>query len=189
MFLRISESETGLGTLWTTDSIMEGNRMIVLQLILYCLLFTAMVRYAVKGGAINGLYFYPKAVQERAFEIGLTNRETVIRQRKRFMTLFYIVMLTALVLIIAVWNRVSDFKTAYLQALLFLEVMNVYDGIIIDKLWVGHSKFWILPGTEDIPFVQTWGQVAKKRSFLALIWIAGAAIVAGIVILLAKVIS
>ena len=104
------------------------------------------------------------------------------------MTLFYIVMLTTLVLIIAVWNRVSDFKTAYLQALLFLEVMNIYDGVIIDKLWVGHSKFWILKGTEDIPFVQTWVQVLKKRSFLALIWVIGAAIVAGLVVLLAKVI-
>ena len=147
-----------------------------------------MVRLAVRGGAVNGLYFYPKAVQERAYAIGLTDRETVRMQRKQFMTLFYIVMLTALVLMICVWNRISDFKTAYLQALLFLEVMNIYDGIVIDKLWVGHSKFWILPGTEDIPFVQTWGQVAKKRSILALIWLIGAAIVAGIVVLLAKLI-
>ena len=162
--------------------------MIIIQLILYCLLFTAMVRIAVRGGAINGLYFYPKPVQERAFAIGLTDRETVKRQRRRFMTAFYIVMLAALVLIILVWNQISDFKSAYLQALLFQEVMNIYDGIVIDKLWVGHSKFWILPGTEDIPFVQTWGQVAKKRSILALIWLIGAAIVAGIVVLLAKLI-
>ena len=163
--------------------------MIIIQLILYCLLFTAMVRIAVRGGAVNGLYFYPKPVQERAYEIGLTDRETVKRQRRRFMTAFYIVMLAALVLIILVWNQVSDFKTAYLQALLFLEVMNIYDGIVIDKLWVGHSKFWILPGTEDIPFVQTWGQVLKKRSILALIWIIGAVIVAGIVVPLAQLIS
>jgi len=148
-----------------------------------------MVRYSVRGGAINGLYFYPKAVQERAYEIGLTDRETVKKQRKRFMTLFYIVMLTAIVLIIAVWNGVSDFRTAYLQALLFLEVMNIYDGVVIDKLWVGHSRFWILKGTEDIPFVQTWAQVLKKRSFLAAIWLIGAAIVAGIVVLLANVIE
>lgn len=72
-------------------------------------------------------------------------------------------------------------KTAYLQALLFLEVMNWYDGIVIDTVWVGHSRFWILPGTEDLPFVQTWKQVLKKRGVLTLIWVAGAAIVAGIV--------
>ena len=156
---------------------------IVLQLILFCLLFTFMVKIAVWGGAVDGLYFYPKPVQERAFAIGLTDRETVAKKRKRFMIPFFLVMLTALVLIIGVWNRVSDFKTAYLLALLFLEVMNWYDGIVIDKLWVGHSRFWLLPGCENIPYVQTWKQVLKKRTILTLIWVVGAAIVAGIVVL------
>ena len=156
--------------------------MIVLQLLLYCLLFTAMVKIAVIGGAVNGLYFYPKAVQDRAIELGLIDRDTMNRKRKRFMTSFYIVILAALVLIIGVWNRVSAFDEAYWQALLFLEVMNVYDGVVIDKLWVGHSRFWVLPGLEDAPFVQTWRQVLTKRSILTLIWVARAAIAAGIVV-------
>ena len=158
--------------------------MIVLQLVLYCLLFTAMVKIAVIGGAVNGLYFYPKAVQDRAIELGISDRATIDRRFKRFMISFYIVMLAALVLIIGVWNKASNFGTAYLQALLFLEVMNVYDGVVIDKLWVGHSKFWVIPGLEDMPYVQTWRQVLKKRSMLALIWVAGAAIVGGIVVLI-----
>lgn len=156
--------------------------MIVIQLILFCALFTLMVKIAVGNNALNGLYFYPKPVQERVYELGLTDRETVARKRKRFMISFFGVMLTALVLIIGLWNRVSDFNSVYLQALLFLEVMNWYDGIVIDRLWVGHSKFWVIPGTEDVPFVQTWLQVLKKRGILTLIWIAGAAIVAGIVV-------
>ena len=156
----------------------------VLQLTLYCALFTLMVRYAVRGGAIDGLYFYPKAVQDRAIEIGLTDRETMNRKKKGFMTLFFAVMLAALVSIIAFWNRVRDFRTAYLQALLFLEVMNIYDGIVIDKLWVGNSQFWLLPGCEDLPYIQTWTEVLKKRSVLALIWVAGAAIVAGLIVVI-----
>ena len=159
-------------------------KMIVLQLILFCLLFTALVKFAVRGGAIDGLYFYPKPVQERAIAIGLTDRETMDRKRKQFMIPFVLTMLVALLLIIGVWNGIRDYKTAYLQALLFLEVMNWYDGIVIDKWWVGHSRFWILPGTEDQPFVQTWGQVLKKRGILTLIWIAGAAIVAGLILLI-----
>lgn len=158
--------------------------MILLQLILFCALFTLMVKLAVGSSAVNGLYFYPKPVQERAFAIGLTDRETVARKRKRFMIPFFLVMLTALVLIIGVWNRVSDFKTAYLLSLLFLEAMNWYDGTVIDRLWVGHSRFWTLPGCEDLPYVQTWAQVLKKRTILTLIWVVGAALVAGIVVIL-----
>ena len=158
--------------------------MIVLQLILFCAVFTLMVKLGVGNNALNGLYFYPKAVQERVYELGLTDRQTVQRKRKIFMTAFFIVMLTVLLLIIGLWNGVVDFSDAYLQALLFLEVMNWYDGIVIDRLWVGHSKFWIIPGTEDIPFVQTWKQVLKKRGILTLIWIIGAAVVAALDVLI-----
>ncbi len=31
--------------------------IIVIQLIIYCALFTAMVKYAVRGGAVDGLFF------------------------------------------------------------------------------------------------------------------------------------
>ena len=60
--------------------------------------------------------------------------------RKRVMTAFFAVMAAALILIICVWNGVHDFLPAYLQALLFLEVMNWYDGIVIDRLWGGHCS-------------------------------------------------
>ncbi|MBR2739738.1 MAG: hypothetical protein IKD87_03620 [Oscillospiraceae bacterium] len=155
--------------------------MILIQLILFCALFTLMVKIAVGDNALNGLYFYPVPVQEKTFELGFADRSTVRKKRMRFMIPFFLVMLTALVLIIGLWNGIRSFIPAYIQALLFLEVMNWYDGIVIDRLWVGHSRFWVIPGTEDIPFVQTWTQVIRKRSVLTLIWIPGAAVVAGIV--------
>ena len=158
--------------------------MIILQLLLFCGLFTLMVKLAVGTNALNGLYFYPKPVQEKAFALGLTDRETVARKRKRFMVPFFLVMLVALVLIVGIWNGVRSFLPAYFQALLFLEVMNWYDGIVIDRLWVGHSRFWVIPGTKDVPFVQTWPQVLKKRGILTIIWVAGAAAVAGLIVLL-----
>lgn len=39
--------------------------MIIVQLILFCMIFTLMVGYAFRGGAINSIYFYPKPVQEQ----------------------------------------------------------------------------------------------------------------------------
>ena len=158
--------------------------MMILQLVLFCALFTLMVKIGVGNNALNGLYFYPKPVQEKVYELGLTERETVAKKRKRFMAAFFAVMAAALILILRVWNGNQSFRAAYWQAIIFLEVMNWYDGIVIDRLWVGHSRFWVIPGTEEIPFVQTWPQVLKKRGILTLIWIAGAAIVAGIVVFL-----
>ncbi len=158
--------------------------MIVLQLVLFCALFTLMVKLAVGNNVLNALHFYPKPVQERVYELGLTDRETVAKKRKRFMIPFFMVMLVALLLIICLWNSVREFWPAYGQALLFLEVMNWYDGLVIDRLWVGHSRLWIIPGTEGIPFLQTWQQILKKRGILTLIWVGGAVIVAGFTVLI-----
>ena len=158
--------------------------MIVLQLVLFCALFTLLVRIGAGSSALNCLYFYPKEYQEQAFRLNLTDQETVARKRKRFMLPFFLVMLAALILIIGLWNRVHDFWPAYWQALLFLEVMNWYDGLVIDRLWVGHSRFWVVPGMEGVPYVQSWPQVLKKRCILTLVWAAGAALVAGLVLLL-----
>lgn len=157
--------------------------MIVFQLILYCFLFTAMVKIGVGNNALNGLYFYPKAYQEKVYEMGVTDRATVQKKRKVFMTAFFIVMTVALLLIIGLWNKADNFLSAYLQALLFLEVMNWYDGIVIDKVWVGKSKFWKIPNV-NIPYVQTWKQVLKKRGMLTLIWVVGAMIIACLVVLI-----
>jgi len=156
----------------------------IIQIAIFCLLFIIMVRIGVGNSALNGLYFYPKAVRERVYELGLTDRQTVKKKKIIFMAAFYIVMLTAILLIIGLWNGVRDFWTGYIQALVMLEVMNWFDGIVIDKIWAAKSKFWVIAGTEDIPFVQTWKQVLKKRIILSLIWIVGAAVISGLVLLI-----
>ena len=161
--------------------------MIILQLVLFCLLFTLLVRCSVIGGAVNALYFYPRSYQEKAYRRGIAKAEDVQKKRKRFMGPFIVIMALALIFIVAIWNDTADFKSAYLQTLLFLEVMNWYDGIVIDRLWVGHSSFWIIHGMEGEPFVQSWKQVLKKRSILTLIFIALAVIGAELIVLISRV--
>ena len=84
----------------------------VLQLILFCALFALMIKLSVRNNALNALYFYPKPVQERVYALGLTDRETVARKRKRFMSPFLAVMLCALLLIIRLWNGIRDVRPA-----------------------------------------------------------------------------
>jgi len=66
--------------------------MIAVQLIVYLLVFTLMVKIAVRDNALNGIYFYPREVQKRAVEIGLIDEITIRKKRKHFMIAFYIVM-------------------------------------------------------------------------------------------------
>ena len=110
--------------------------LLLLQNVLYCLLYASLIKCAVRNDGRNCLYFYPKEYIEEAQKRGIADKETVMKRSKWFMIPFCIIIFVVLILIISVWNHVMDFKTAYLQACLFLVVMNWFDGIVIDRLWV-----------------------------------------------------
>ena len=109
--------------------------LLLLQNVLYCLLYASLIKCAVRNDGRNCLYFYPKEYIEEAQKREIADKETVMKRSKWFMIPFCIIIFVALILIISVWNHVMDFKTAYLQACLFLVVMNWFDGIVIDRLW------------------------------------------------------
>ena len=105
----------------------------VLQMALYCLLFVVLVKCAAGNSGLNCLYFYPKAYIDEAQKRGIADKDAVMKKGTRFMVPFCIVMLAALVAILSLWNRVTDFWTAYVQSYLFLVVMNWFDGIVIEQ--------------------------------------------------------
>jgi hypothetical protein len=157
---------------------------LAIELIIYCFVFTVLVRFFAGKSPLDCLYFYPKEVQEKVYELKLSDREEVKKRRKIFLIVFTGIMAVLLVIIIRYVNGVRDFRTAYLQSLLFLEVMNWYDGIMIDRIWVGNDPFWLIEEVREIPYVQTWEQVLKKRGILSLIWLAGSLITAVVIVVL-----
>lgn len=161
--------------------------MLVLQLVLYCLLFIFLVKCAAGNNGIHCLYFYPKEFIDEAQKRGLADKDAVMKKGKQFMVPFCIIMLVVLIEIIAIWNQVTDFKTAYLQAVIFLVVMNWFDGIVIDKLWVGYGKIWHIKGMEDVPYVKPWKYMLVKRGIGTILYFVIALAVAGLVVLVGKI--
>ena len=161
--------------------------LLVLQNVLFCLLFISLVKCAARNNGLNCLYFYPKEYIEEAHKRGLADKDATMKKGKRFMIPFCIVMLVVLILIIAVWNHVTDFKTAYLQTVLFLVVMNWFDGIVLDKLWVGHSKIWIIEGMEGINYTDPWKKILIKRGLATIMYLVLAFAVAGLIVLIGKI--
>ena len=123
--------------------------MLLVQIVLYCLLYALFVKCAAKDSGLNCLYFYPKEYIDEAQKRGLADKNAVMKKGKRFMAVFCLVMLVVLVLIISVWNRVTDFKTAYIQACIILVVVNWFDALVIDRLWVGHGGRPLRQAVED----------------------------------------
>ncbi len=136
-----------------------------LQIALYCLLFFLLVKCAVKNDGRNCLYFYPTAYIDEAQRRGLAEHGDVMRRGKRFMI---------------------PFRAAYAQTAVFLVVMNWFDGIVIDRLWVGRSKIWRIEGMEGVPYVKPWKTVLIKRGLGTVLYLLLSPAFAAIALQLAK---
>ena len=149
--------------------------LLLLQIILCCLLYLALVKCAVRDSGRNCLYFYPDAYLDEAQKRGIADKTEELRKGKRFMTFFGLVIFVVLIAVVAGWNGVKDFHTACFEAYLFLVV------------WVGHSKIWRIEGMEGVPYVKPWRAVVIKRSAAMMLYLLVAAAIGGIVVLIGKI--
>ena len=161
--------------------------MLFLQCVLYCLMFILPVKFAVRNNGLNCLYFYSPEYIEEAQRRGIADKEATMKKGKRFMVPFCIFIFLILVPIIACWNHVTNFKTAFLQAYLFLVVMNWFDGIVLDRVWVGHSKIWKIEGMEGVPYIKPWKTILVRRSLGTVLYLIVALVIAGLVVLVGKI--
>lgn len=158
--------------------------LILLQLVLYCLLYILLIKCAAGNSGLRCLYFYPKAYIEEAHRRGIADKDAVMKKGRRFMTVFCLIIFIVPVLIIALWNRAADFRTANLQAAFFLVAVNWFDGLAIDRLWVGHGKIWRIKGMEGVPYVKPWRDVLIKRSLATILYLILALALAGVAVLI-----
>lgn len=57
----------------------------------------------------------------------------------------------------------QTFWSAFWQFFVILYVMNLIDRLGIDGYWVGHTKTWVIPGTEDL--VQYISKADKQKKW------------------------
>ena len=137
--------------------ILEGLGLGVL-LVLVCAV-------GIRGGAVGMVHLYSPEVQERCVRLGLTTREKIRRNRVRFKLLCIPGYLAYVLAFVYAVNGARGFAAGFWQLLLILSVMNLIDRFLIDGYWVGHTKAWTIPGTEDLKPYITAEDKAKKWLF------------------------
>ena len=121
-----------------------------------------------KRGPIGGLFFYPKAVQERVIALGyITEAELRKRRTSAYVLILAWMAAVPMVLILAVNGARSWWDCCWQFYVLFLGA-EFYDWLFIDTFWVALSDWWLITGTEDLDHI--WHTTeAKKWKFLELI--------------------
>ena len=155
--------------------VIEGMAMCLIMLL------TCVVGIA-KDGPVGLVTFYEKEVQDRVVALGLTTKDKI---RKSAIISGIVVFLPMLIFIPAmVYGLVSVFigmafelTQGFLQMLAIGMIYGLFDRLFIDWYWVGKTRAWDIPGTEDLkPYIygktliQKWvGTLVMHPLFYALI--------------------
>ena len=110
----------------------------------------------IRKGAVGMVHLYSPAVQQRCVKLGLTTHKKI----KRIALIFKAVCVPGYIAYVLVCvygiNGTHGFAAGFWQLLVILSVMNLIDRFLIDDYWVGHTKAWTIPGTEDLePYITT----------------------------------
>ncbi len=136
--------------------VLEGLGLGVL-LVLVCAI-------GIRKGAVGMVHLYSSEVQERCVDLGLVTYKEIRRNALLF-KMFCVPGYIAYVMVcVYALNGAKGFFQGFCQLLVILSVMNFIDRFLIDDYWVGHTKAWTIPGTEDLkPYIAAKD---KRRKWL-----------------------
>lgn len=127
-------------------------------------LLAAVCAVGIRKGAVGMVHLYDRNVQERCVALGLTTKENIKRNALRFKIIGIPLYLAYVLVCVYAINGARDFWSGFWQCFVILSVMNLIDRFGIDGYWVGHTKAWVIPGTEDLmPYIS---KADKKKKWL-----------------------
>ena len=140
----------------------------------------------IRKGAVGMVHLYSPEVQERCVRLELTTREKIRRNALLFKVICVPGYIAYVLVCVYVVNGARGFLAGFWQLLGILSVMNLIDRFLIDGYWVGHTKAWTIPGTEDLRPYITAKDKAKKWLFGTVGMAAISAVLAAIMMLFVK---
>ncbi len=153
--------------------LLEGLVMSFLML-LFCVVGTA-------NGPVGLVVMYEQDVQDRVVELGLTTKEKIKKSLLISFAALYGPILVLVPYMAYGINGAAGFWEGFWQMTAILLIEGIFDRFFIDEYWVGHTKAWEIPGTEDLkPYIPTKAKIGKWFATLVLHPVL-AAILAGIV--------
>ena len=124
---------------------------LIIEALAYSLIYSGILFILFKvQGAKYQLYNYPPAIKERAIQKGIITQEELADHAKKNKIIGLAAMLILSMLITCVVNRQFTFLAGFVQSYIFFNAFSLFDALVIDTIWFCHSKWWVIPGTEDM---------------------------------------
>ena len=136
--------------------------LLVIEGIVMCFVLLLICVIGIVNGPVGLVVFYEQEVKDRVVALGLTTRDRIKKISAITVTALLVPMLILVPYMVYGINGVSDFRNGFWQMLVILMIAGLFDRIFIDWWWVGHTKAWIIQGTEDLmPYI--YGKTLLKK--------------------------
>ena len=136
--------------------------LLVIEGIVMCFVLLIICVIGIANGPVGLVVFYEQEVKDRVVALGLTTRDRIKKISAITVTALFVSMLILVPYMVYGINGVSDFWNGFWQMLVILMIAGLFDRIFIDWWWVGHTKAWIIQGTEDLmPYI--YGKTLLKK--------------------------
>ncbi len=136
--------------------------LVIFEGLILCFWMLLICVVGIANGPVGLVVFYEQDVKDRVVELGLTTVEKIKRTSVISCIALFLPQITVIPALVYFYNGVDGFWNGFLQLLGIYMIANLFDRLFIDEWWVGHSKAWYIPGTEDLmPYINTNTRIRK----------------------------
>ena len=136
--------------------------LLILEGIVMCFVLLIICVSGIANEPVGLVVFYEQEIKNRVVELGLTTKEKIKKTSAITTLALFIPMIILVPLMVYGINGVESFKDGFMQMTIVLLISGLFDRFFVDCYWVGHTKAWIIPGTEDlIPYI--YGKTLVKK--------------------------
>lgn len=124
--------------------------LLLIETVVMCFLLLVVCVVGIANGPVGLVVLYEKDVQQRVIELGYTTREKIRNSLIVSSLAMFLPVFTVTPWMVYGINGAKGFWEGFWQMTVILWGMGLFDRFFIDWYWVGHTKAWIIPGTEDL---------------------------------------
>lgn len=133
----------------------EGRAMsLVLECVAICFILLVPCVVAIANGVEQAAFLFERDVQERVVRMGLVTWERLNHNRRVFKLATMTVMVAFVLWAVYGVNGARGFWQPFWHIYALAMAEGLFDRFFIDWYWVGRTKAWTIPGTEDLkPYI------------------------------------
>ena len=136
--------------------------LVIIEALAMCFALLIVCVVGIANGPVGSVYFYEPEVQERVVELGLTTKEKIKKGYAIAGAAIFVPVLLLVPAAVYFVNGARGFGEIFLQITAVLLLSGLFDRIFIDGYWVGKTKAWLIPGTEDLmPYIPKKTKIKK----------------------------